>query len=456
MPTPLPEGHYSLRRRLLWVILGSSVALWVASLSIIAVIAWRETNEVFDDALEESGYLIMAATTDWTERGLPSDGGASGQAMRKVDMQYQIVVDGKVIQRTGGAPSAPFVPDFAKSKGFENIFVGDEKWRVFVTRNADQHSMVQVGQEYEERLDILGELAEHLLMPALALLLLLALASWFFIGRVIRPINTTANAVAQKSGDDLSLLTRAQQPAELLPVIDAVNGMLSRLDAALQSERRFTADAAHELRTPLAGVHMHVQLLQRQHPALAASFQKLRRDVERSTSLVDSLLTLARLDPIGSTELERGQVALAPLFHDTVRAHEGAAARRSIRIGVDCGLDHVCANPDMLRIVLRNLVDNAVRYCAPDSRIVLRAHLNNGAARLSVSDDGPGVTPENRARLTERFFRVLGSDQGGSGLGLSIVKRIVELHGATLQFGAGDGGRGLAVTIDFPAGPAPA
>ncbi|MDB5917599.1 MAG: ygiY [Massilia sp.] len=456
MPKPLPEGQYSLRRRLLWVILGSSVVLWVASLSIIAVIAWRETNDVFDDALKESGYLIMAATTDWNERGLPSDGGASGRVAGKVEIQYQIVVDGKVIQRTGGAPVDPFVAAFAKKKGFENILVGAKKWRVFVTRSADQHSMVQVGQEYKKRLDILGELAEHLMVPALALLLLLALVSWFFIGRVIRPINNTAKAVAQKSGDDLSLLATANQPAELLPVIDAVNGMLSRLDAALQAERRFTADAAHELRTPLAGVHMHVQLLQRQHPALAASFQKLRRDVERSTSLVDSLLTLSRLDPIGSTDLERSKVAFAPLFQDIVRVHEGAAAERNIRIGVDCGLDHVCANADMLRIVLRNLVDNALRYCTPDSRIILKANWNNGAARLSVCDNGPGVTLENRARLTERFFRVLGSDQGGSGLGLSIVKRIVELHGATLQFGAGDGGRGLAVMIDFPADPAPA
>jgi two-component system sensor histidine kinase QseC len=447
-----PDGHYSLRRRLLGVILGSSIVLWVASLTIIAFIAWRETNDVFDDALKESGYLIMAATTDWNERGLPIDRGSSANVDRKVEIQYQVVLDGKVIQRTGGAPTTPFVASFAKKKGFANVLVGDQKWRVFITRSADQHSMVQVGQQYSKRLIILRELAEHLLIPATALLLMLGVTSWFFIRRLMRPIHDTATNIAEKSRDDLTLLSNAGQPAELLPIIDAVNGMLVRIEAALQAERRFTADAAHELRTPLAGVHMHVQLLQRQHPALAPSFQKLRQDVERSTRLVDSLLTLARLDPIGSHDLVRTNAPLAPLFEETVRAHQGVAAERGIAIDVQCGVDEIFANTDMLRVVLRNLVDNALRYGGQDSKISIGARWHNGVARLSVCDDGPGVTPENRTRLTERFFRVLGSGQGGSGLGLSIVKRIAELHGAILHFGAGPEGRGLEVLIDFPSG----
>jgi two-component system sensor histidine kinase QseC len=446
------DGHYSLRRRLLGVILGSSIVLWVASLTIIAFIAWRETNDVFDDALKESGYLIMAATTDWNERGLLSDRGSSGTVDRKVEIQYQVVLDGKVIQRTGGAPVVPFVSGFSKKKGFANVLVGEQKWRVFITRSADQRSMVQVGQKYDKRLAILRELAEHLMIPATGLLLLLGITSWLFIRRLMRPIQDTATSIAQKSRDDLTLIGSAGQPAELLPIIDAVNGMLARLDSALQAERRFTADAAHELRTPLAGVHMHVQLLQRQHTALAPAFQKLRQDVERSTRLVDSLLTLARLDPIGSDDLVRTNAPLAPLFEDTVRAHQGLAAERGIAIDVQCGVDEIFANPDMLRVVLRNLVDNALRYGGSGSRIAIGASRYNGLARLSVCDDGPGVTPEDRARLSERFFRVLGSGQGGSGLGLSIVKRIAELHGALLHFGPGPEGRGLNVLIDFPSG----
>jgi two-component system sensor histidine kinase QseC len=448
--TPAPERSYSLRRRLLWLILGGSTALWLASICIMAAIAWRETNDVFDDALKESGYLVMAATTDWNERGLPIQTLAPRES-RKVEMHCQIVVDGKVVQRTSGAPPQPFVDSLQRSAGFADIQLGAKRWRVFFARSGDKRFAVEVGQEYRRRLDILVELAEHLAPPMLAMLALLAAASWFAIGRIIKPIAGTAAAITGKSRDDLSLLGTENQPAELLPIVEALNGMLGRLDAALQAERRFTADAAHELRTPLAGVHMHVQLMQRQHPHLARSFSKLRTDIERSTTLVDSLLTLARLDPIARADLARGRTMLQPMLEELVRAHSHGAGQLGISLRLRCMVDHVSVNADMLRIVLRNLVDNALRYCGPGCVVEISACWNGGAARLAVRDNGPGVSEADRTRLTERFFRVLGSGQGGNGLGLSIVRRIVELHGAALSFGVGLEQRGLAALIDFPA-----
>ena len=264
---------WSLRRRLLAAIVAASTVLWLASLGIVTVIAWQETNEVFDDALEESGYMIMAATTDWSERGLLPEPGASGQHGRKVDMQYQIVADGRVIQRTGDAPARPYVSNFDDDHGFAEALAGGERWRVFVVRDEARKVEVQVGQQVEKRFDILEELADSLLLPVLGFLVLLALVCWVLTGRVLKPLRQTAASIAAKTPLDLTLVDTGGQAREVLPIVQALNGVLGRLDGALQAERRFTADAAHELRTPLAGLHMHVQLLQRQHPDLAAPFQ---------------------------------------------------------------------------------------------------------------------------------------------------------------------------------------
>ncbi|MET0265623.1 MAG: ATP-binding protein [Duganella sp.] len=444
---------WSLRRRLVAVIVAASSVLWLASLAIVTLIAWHETNEVFDDALEESGYMLIAATSAWDERSLLAP--ARSSHGRKVDMQYQVVRDGRVLQRSGGAPEQPFVRDFDDDHGFADPQLDGRRWRVFVVRSepaaGPQRVEVQVGQQYKKRYDILEELAEHLWLPVLGVLALLALVCWLLIARVLTPLRRTATAIAAKTPHDLALVPTAGQPRELLPIVLALNGVLARLDGALQAERRFTADAAHELRTPLAGLHMHVQLLQRQHPALAAPFDKLRTDIGRVTALVDSLLTLARLDPVAREQLAIAPVALAPLLQQLQASHAEAAARRGITLAVRCDVAQVQANADMLQIVLRNLVDNALRYGRDGGRVEIEAGSIAGQVCITVRDDGPGVEPASRQRLTERFFRVLGTEQGGSGLGLSIVQRIADLHSVAVSFGDGIGGRGLAVTLNFPA-----
>ena len=450
--TPKPP---SLRRRLVLAVVSASVALWLASLGIVTVIAWQETNEVFDDALEEAGYMILSATTDWHARGLAPRPPA--RDARKVDMQYQIVADGRVIQRTEGAPKQAFVSGFDDDEGFAEPKVDGRRWRVFVVRGDAGRFEVQVGQRQDKRLDILEELAEALWLPVAGILLLLALVCWLLIGRGLQPLRRTAHQIAAKTPDDLAQVALAGQPRELLPIVGALNGVLARLDAALQAERRFTADAAHELRTPLAGLHMHVQLLGRQHPALAAPFAKLRQDIARLTALVDSLLTLARLDPLARGQLGRQQVLLAPLLEGVLTLHAQDAARRGIALALHCApereVETVQADPRMLEIMLRNLVENALRYCPEGSRVEIALEWHAGRVRIAVRDNGPGVDEAHRARLTERFFRVLGQGQGGSGLGLSIVRRIAELHGIALGFGTGLDGRGLGVTLDLPPAP---
>ena len=458
-PEAKARAPWSLRRRLLGAIVAASVALWLAGLGIVTAIAWRETNDVFDDALEESGYMILAATSDWSARGLPGRLGAGKGPARKVDMQYQVVAGGRVLQRTAGAPARPFVAasgaaiDADEDDGFADVDADGQRWRVFVVRDTARRIEVQVGQRHARRFDILEELAESLWLTVPAFLALLALACWFVIGRVLAPLRRTAAGIAAKTPDDLAHVATAGQPRELLPVVTALNGVLERLDSALQAERRFTADAAHELRTPLAGLDMHAQLLQRQHPDLAAPFRKLRQDIARITALVDSLLALARLDPLARGQLACRPVALAPLLARLLDAGAAEAARRAIRIDLRLDIDTVRADPHLLEIALRNLLDNALRYCPPGSRIEIGASACGHIDRIAVRDDGAGVGEADRRRLAERFFRVLGQEAGGSGLGLSIVKRIADLHGSALVFGPGLDGRGLGVTLDLPRAP---
>ena len=448
---PLP---WSLRRRLLVAIVAASTVLWLASLGTVTAIAWQETGEVFDDALEESAHMLLAASAGAGERRLLAPSHADRDPEPKVDMQYQIVAGGRVVQRTAGAPSEPFVAGADLDEGFVDLVLDGRRWRVFVVRDEAGRVEVQVGQQYAKRLDILEELAEALWLPVLGFLALLALVCWWLTGRVLKPLRQTAAAIAAKSPGDLAQVAVAGQPRELLPIVGALNGVLGRLDTALQAERRFTADAAHELRTPLAGLHMHLQLLQRQHPGLASPFQKLREDIARMTARVDSLLMLARLDPMGREQLARQPVALRPLIEQLFEAVAHEAAQRGIALSMRCALDEVQADPQLLAIMLRNLIENALRYCPAGSRVEVEARFEasgtSGNPRIAVRDDGPGVDAAIRQRLTERFFRVLGQGQAGSGLGLSIVKRIADLHGIALAFGPGLDGRGLGVTLDWP------
>jgi two-component system sensor histidine kinase QseC len=449
------RGAYSLRRRLIGSVLGVSVLVWAISLGLVVHVAWRETSEVFDDSLEEGARLALVLGAALEKQGALR--GLDAQPAReaeKLALYYQIVgADGHVLRRAEGAPSRPFSIELQLRSGYRNVRADGETWRVYLLRADGLNFQVQIGQPWDERLELLEEMAEALLWPALVLLAMLACFCWWVIRRLLQPIERTAQRIAAKTPADLDPVTTTQEPRELLPIVRAFNLVLGRLNRALQTERRFTADAAHELRTPLAALRMRIQLLQRVRTdsSDAIALQPLRDDVDRCTALVESLLALARIEPERPQSLHLEIIDLAALF-DAVA--QGIAAERGRTVSIDCRASTLRAHPTLLQSALRNIVDNALKYGAPGGRVVIESLHHGDRIRVAVRDDGPGVAPADRERLGERFFRVLGSGVTGSGLGLSIVAHIAALHGATLSFEGGLDGCGLGVVLDFPAEPA--
>ncbi|MDA7415088.1 ATP-binding protein [Xenophilus arseniciresistens] len=450
-PHRLRRGQgWSLRRRLLLTVMGVSISLWLVSLGIVIGVAWFATSEVYDDALEEGSRLVL-------QLGAASGQGAGADALRagrggalKLRLVYQLVAaDGRVLQRGEDAPEAAFVPPAElRSDDYATVRADGELWRVHMRRGEGGLS-AQVAQPMQERLELLEDMAENLAWPALLLLAVLGLLSWVLIRRLLRPLEEAATRIAAKSPQDLSAVDAQGLPRELRPIVDALDALLMRLGQALESERRFTADAAHELRTPLAALRMRVQLAQRESRLPDAHLAQLRADVDRCTALVESLLALTRLEP-QAQPLLREPVDLAELLDTLAPAlppPPAAHLQRALAVA------RVPAVPTLLASALRNLIANAVHYGPPGVTVrVESGALPGGGVRIAVRDDGPGVPPDQRARLGERFFRVLGTGRPGNGLGLSIVARIAALHGAPLRFEEGIDGHGLGVVLDFPPG----
>jgi two-component system sensor histidine kinase QseC len=274
--------------------------------------------------------------------------------------------------------------------------------------------------------------------------------------RGLAPLRRLGHALAARRAAELQPVTLGDTPAEVAPVLAALNGLFERVRALLDAERRFTADAAHELRTPIAAIRAQAQVAlgeaddARRRQALAQTLA----GCDRAARLVDQLLTLARLEAAEAPPLQ--VVDLGALARSVL----GDAAPAGIAKGQSLSLDatpHAWVRGDatLLAVLVRNLVDNAVRYSPPGARIEVRAAREGAGVVLSVEDSGPGLSPSDLARLGERFFRVVGSGETGSGLGWSIVRRVAAVHGAALQAQRSTRLGGLAVQAVFPPAPSP-
>jgi two-component system sensor histidine kinase QseC len=442
---------YSLRRRLISTTLGSSILVGLVSTLIVLAIARKEVNDAYDDWLEEGARLVLALGEGSIGRDAGERPPADTQPALRLD--YQLVSrGGEVLLRGEDAPKRPFVEPDRRGDRYYNVRADGEDWRVYVRHHDTLGFSAQVGQDLDERTDLIWDMLE-----ALGLWVLLGLINWFLIWRLLKPLARMTRGIEAKSPSDLSPVAEESRAYEVQSVTAALNRLLGRLERALEAERRFTADAAHELRTPLAALASRIQVLQRSHPAeqapaLAAQLQRLRADMMRTTALVENLLQLARLDPQSADAMPRERLDVPSLLQDAVDACASLAAAHGTTITTEAGETALFGNRDALFTALRNLLHNAISYGRRGGRVRVAAEREGQYVALSVQDDGEGVDPADLERLTQRFYRVLGTDVPGNGLGLSIVARVAAMHCAELRFGPGLDGQGLGVTLLLPAG----
>lgn len=301
----------------------------------------------------------------------------------------------------------------------------------------------------EMRDELALRITGNLLWPLWIALPVLAGLLWWVIEASLRPLARLTQAVASRQPDMLTPLEVAAPP-EVMPLIERLNHLFARIGTLIENERRFTADAAHELRTPMAAIKAQVQVAQgaATPEERSCALDKAVQGCNRATHLIEQLLTLARLESVDAAALQ--PCALRTLAAEVI----ADAAPAAVAAGVELELlegESVTVNalPALLQVLLRNLLDNAIRYTPAGTQVKVSVGRQGGKVFLRVADNGPGLPVEEREKISRRFYRVLGTASSGSGLGLSIVQRITSIHQASVTIGAGHSGQGLSVTIVF-------
>jgi two-component system, OmpR family, sensor histidine kinase TctE len=351
-------------------------------------------------------------------------------------------------------PPAPGGP------GFRDAQLDDEPVRIarLVAAVDGKPVEVDVASTERKRSALAREIVGEVIVPQLLLILVAGALVYLGVTRGLAPLATLRAAIAARSHRDLSPVVVPRVPGEVQPLVAAINDLMARLDEVLGLQSRFVADAAHELRTPVAGMKAHIELALREEDPqeLKRSLAHVYVGVERMSHLVAQLLSLARNEPIAVRKLEAAPVDLARLAFDVTGEWVAQAWRRRIDLGFEGARDAVMVEGDARRLteLLNNLVDNAIRYSRDGGRVTVRV----GSAptpRVSISDDGPTIPVPERERVFERFHRMLGTRADGSGLGLAIVREIATLHGATIALDDDVDGVGNTFTVAFPATAAP-
>ena len=437
----------SLRARLTALLLLAVLATALVQVAITWRSALAETEAVFDAQMER---IALSLTGGLAASVLGDDALAATRGAEELIIQIWRA-DGSMLYRS---PSARLLPPQAVI-GFSSVHAGGEDWRVYALQTPSQ--VIQIAQAERVRRRMAGQLALRAVLPVALLAPLLMLIVWWVVGRALAPIERLRRQLAARGAADLAPLPTGGLPAEVLPLVTGMNGLLARLAAAWQQLADFTADAAHELRSPLAALRLQVQSLQRAdtEQARAVATGRLLAGVDRATRLVEQLLALARHD--GDADAVREPVDLPVLARQALQEADAEAQARGIalRLEGDASL-WLDARPQALAVLLRNLIDNALRHTPAGGQVCVAVQRRpDGVAELAVEDSGPGIPAAERQRVLDRFYRVPGAAGHGSGLGLAIVQAVARRHGAQVVVQASPrlGGARLAVIWPAAAGP---
>jgi two-component system sensor histidine kinase QseC len=435
------------KRSIQAVLLGGTIAVLVAVLGGAAWVAYEagldEAEELFDARLATSARVLEAMMARQLETAtiatplvivlpeplerLAEDDPSPLGHYYETQIAFQVRDEGgRILARSASAPEAPLAPLAA---GFST----QATWRVFSLRSG--HVWVQVAESDHGRSEMSGKLAWAAVLPLLAGIPVVLLLLSLLIRYGLAPLSQLAARIAAREPGSVAPLALSRTPAEIAPVLEALNGLLARVQAALERERRFTADAAHELRTPLAALQVHAQNAARAEGEAERreSLERMLAGLQRTTRLAVQMLELSRASA--------PRAAFAPT--SLAEVVQEAARQLNARVELS-GESTVNGDRDQLLSLITNLLDNALRHGGGKARVEL------AGTTLAVLDEGPGIPEAERERVFESYYRVPGSAGAGSGLGLAIVREIAAQHGARVEIGAGPAGRGTRVSVIFP------
>lgn len=450
----------SLTRRLMAMVLGFVLAAWLVT----ALVAWftteHELSELLDAHLAQTTALLLASELDVP---VEDDARPAPVLLRKYQSRvaFQIWRDGRLRARSTDAPEEPLAP--AGVQGLSEQRLAGKRWRVFTAEQADARGSaitVHVAEQLSARRHVLLASLRGTLLPLLLVLPLLAVGVGWTVRRALRPLHALGHRVAARSPRALDALPQDGVPAEVQPLVHALNGLLGRVAEQVAGERRFTADAAHELRTPIAAIRMQAQVAQgaTQDEERRAALDATIAGCDRATRLVDQLLQLARLEadavdtqPAAGRDIPTDLTAVAARL---VRELSDAARARGQQIRLECPPRPVDVpmSAALTAVLLRNLLDNALRHTPEGGTVRVQAGQGaGGGAELAVEDSGPGIPPAERQRVLDRFYRVPGAPGHGSGLGLAIAQAVARRHGAQLRVQDSPGLGGARLVVAWPA-----
>lgn len=426
-----PLKPISLQTKLIKTSLMSSVVAGLLAILLLLGISIYQSMVLQDGIMHEVSDILLE--TDLSRQNYKNIDELSDQ----FEIQYQLNWKQKLLTQ-----SEQF-DDHFKFRALRNqdeeqwgfVWFEDEIFRVYEVQKDDQ--LVKLYQPIQIRF---AKVFESIL-TFLGVIVLLWLIQWFIlhfaVKKQFRMLKALSTVIAQKSAQDLSKI-QPQQPElkELQPIVKQLNAMLSRLETSLIAEQRFTADASHELRSPLSAIQMRLQLLKRKYSdqAFSKDLNQIEIDVRRSSNILENLLLLARLDPTQSHALPTKTFDLNEMIHEVEKSLEPFARDKDISLSLDTKSVHVQANQELIFSCIRNLLDNAIRYASPSSEILIKLFEVEKVAYLHIQNEGEFVAEDVVKRMGERFYRELGTKTQGSGLGISICKKIVDLHQGQISF----------------------
>lgn len=430
------------------------VYLLVSLLSTITLVNFLSAVHGYRSSMEEAEKLFdskLAATAELLASvPLDTDVAVAATASDKHTAFQILSASGSLLWRSETAPATVMAP---LQSGYDNHNFNGFRWRTLAIFSEARQHWVLVAERSDTRYLLAEKIILESVLPVVLALPLAGLLIWLIIGSGLKSLKQLASELRFKRADDLSSLALQNPPQELEPVLDSTNSLLARLSASFDRERRFSSDAAHELRTPISALKLHVHNLRQQMPGDNLSLSNLEQDVERMAHLVEQILALYRTTP-DHYPAQFETIDLYTLAREQVAANYALFAERKQTIELQGQPATISGDRFALGILLQNLLSNANKYTPEGGQIELGVEQKADSVLLTVNDSGPGISADQRSRVFERFYRVGGdrhsSGATGCGLGLSIVNHIALLHQARITLGESPLNHGLSVKLSFP------